>query len=184
MAAANPAKMQEMKHLMFAEFAKYQVLLLDASVATRMVTPRPSMSGGRTVFTNSGRPVTGIPRGTAPSVLNTSYTITADIEVPRGSAEGMIATDGGRFGGSGPGVVESSEAVLAEKATVVEASIRAKATAVDLPVVAPAKCIFIQAAVRVRNKSRMIGASATLGRFNRAGSIRPIPRLPAGRRLR
>lgn len=101
LAAANPAKMQEMKDLMFAEFARYQVLPLDASVATRMVTPRPSISGGRTVFTYSGRPVAGIPRGTAPSLLNTSYSITADIDVPQGGAEGMIVTDGGRFGGYG-----------------------------------------------------------------------------------
>jgi arylsulfatase len=100
-AAQNPAKVREMADLMFAEFAKYQVLPLDASVATRMVTPRPSMSGGRKVFTYSGEPVSGIPRGTAPSVLNTSYTITAEIDVPKGGAEGMIVTDGGRFGGYG-----------------------------------------------------------------------------------
>ena len=43
-AAANPEKVREMTDLMFGEFAKYQVLPLDASVATRMVTPRPSMS--------------------------------------------------------------------------------------------------------------------------------------------
>jgi arylsulfatase A-like enzyme len=101
LAASHPAKVQEMKDLMFAEFAKYHVLPLDASVATRMVTPRPSMSGGRKVFTYSGVPITGIPRGTAPSVLNTSYTITADIEVPQGGGDGMIVTDGGRFGGYG-----------------------------------------------------------------------------------
>ena len=59
------------------------------------------MTGGRKVFTYSGEPVTGIPRGTAPSVLNTSYTITAEIDVPQGGAEGMIVTDGGRFGGYG-----------------------------------------------------------------------------------
>ena len=87
--------------MMFDEFRKYQVFPLDASVATRMVTPRPSMSGGRNVFTFSGMPITGIPRGTAPSLLNTSYTITADITVPEGGAEGMIVTDGGRFGGYG-----------------------------------------------------------------------------------
>ena len=34
-AAAIPDKVREMTALMFAEFAKYQVLLLDASVATR-----------------------------------------------------------------------------------------------------------------------------------------------------
>ena len=100
-AAANPAKVREMTDLMFAEFAKYQVLPLDASVATRMVTPRPSMSGGRKVFTYSGMPITGQPRGTGPTVLNTSYTITAEIDVPQDGAEGMIVTDGGRFGGYG-----------------------------------------------------------------------------------
>jgi len=86
---------------MFAEFAKYQVLPLDASVATRLVTPRPDVSGGRRVFNYAGVPVTGTPRGTAPSLLNTSYTITAEIEVPQGGSEGMIVTDGGRFGGYG-----------------------------------------------------------------------------------
>ncbi|MGD0587088.1 MAG: arylsulfatase, partial [Oryzomonas sp.] len=78
-AAQNPAKVREMHDLMFAEFNKYQVFPLDASVATRMVTPRPSMSAGRKVFNYSGEPVTGIPRGTAPSLLNTSYAITAEI---------------------------------------------------------------------------------------------------------
>jgi hypothetical protein len=100
-AAANPDKVREMTALMFGEFAKYHVLPLDASVATRMVTPRPSMSGGRKLFTYSGQPVTGIPGSTAPSVLNTSYTITANIDVPQGGGEGMIVTDGGRFGGYG-----------------------------------------------------------------------------------
>ena len=101
MAAANPAKVREMTDLMFGEFAKYQVLPLDASVATRLVVPRPSLVAGRKVFTYSGEPVSGIPDGTAPNVLNTSYTITADIDVPQGGAEGMIVTEGGRFGGYG-----------------------------------------------------------------------------------
>ena len=100
-AAANPAKMREMTDLMFGEFAKYQVLPLDASVATRLVVPRPSLVAGRKVFTYSGEPIAGIPDGTAPNVLNTSYTITADIDVPQGGAEGMIVTEGGRFGGYG-----------------------------------------------------------------------------------
>jgi arylsulfatase len=99
LAAANPDKVQEMRELMFAEFAKYQVLPLDASVATRMVTPRPSLSAGRRMFTYSGEPVTGQPRGTGPTLLNTSYTITAEIDVPDGGAEGVIVTRGGRFGG-------------------------------------------------------------------------------------
>src|SRR4051794_32508901 len=53
------------------------------------------------MFNFSGVPITGLPRGTAPSVLNTSYSITAEIEVPQGGGDGMIVTDGGRFGGYG-----------------------------------------------------------------------------------
>jgi arylsulfatase len=34
-------------------------------------------------------------------MLNTSYTITANVEVPQGGAEGVIVTEGGRFGGYG-----------------------------------------------------------------------------------
>jgi arylsulfatase A-like enzyme len=100
-AASNPDKLREMQQLLWAELAKYQVLPLDASVATRMVSPRPNPAGGRDVFTYSGETVTGIPHGDAPSLLNTSYTITADLEIPQGGAQGMINTNGGRFGGYG-----------------------------------------------------------------------------------
>jgi len=93
--------MKKMQDLMWGEFAKYQVLPLDASVATRLVTPRPSLIAGRRIFTYSGEPVTGLPSAVAPNLLNTSYTIAADIEVPDGGAEGMINTNGGRFGGYG-----------------------------------------------------------------------------------
>ncbi|MCA1407256.1 sulfatase-like hydrolase/transferase [Ensifer sp. IC3342] len=98
-AAEHPDKVKEMTDLMFAEFGKYQVLPLDASAATRLVAPRPSLSAGRTVFTYN-QPVS-IPPGSEPKLLNTSYTITAEIEVPEEGAEGMIATFGGRFGGYG-----------------------------------------------------------------------------------
>ena len=53
-----------------------------------------------TVFTYTGANA-GIPLGNAPSLLNRDYTITAEIVVPKGGAEGMIATLGGRFGGYG-----------------------------------------------------------------------------------
>jgi len=100
-AADNPAKLKEMQQLLWTELAKYQVLPLDASVATRLVAPRPNVTAGKTVFTYSGETVTGIPHGAAPSLLNTSYTITAEVDIPEGGAEGMIHTNGGRFGGYG-----------------------------------------------------------------------------------
>jgi arylsulfatase len=105
-AAQNPLKVTEMTDLMFAEFARYQVLPLDGTAGARFVYPRPSFSAGRTVFKYSGQPVR-IPNGTQPSLLNTSYTITAEIEVPQGGADGMIINEGGRFGGYGMYLLKS-----------------------------------------------------------------------------
>jgi arylsulfatase len=100
-AAQHPDKVKEMTDLMFGEFAKYQVLPLDASAATRLIVPRPSLIAGRKVFTYSGASVTGIPSSTAPNLLNTSYTITADIDAPQDGGDGNIVSQGGRFGGYG-----------------------------------------------------------------------------------
>src|SRR5207247_1871005 len=87
-AAANPAKLKELQDLFWSEAEKYQVLPLDASVATRVITPKPSLAAGRSTFTYSGE-LTGVPPGDAPNLLDASYTITADVEVPR-DAQGMI----------------------------------------------------------------------------------------------
>ncbi len=100
LAAANPAKVAEMKALFLREAEKFQVLPLDASVATRLVQPRPNITAGRSKFVYT-RPLTGIPQGDSPLLLNTSYKITAEIEVPEGGAEGVLLTSGGRFGGYG-----------------------------------------------------------------------------------
>jgi len=96
----NPGKLKELDALFWEEAAKYQVLPLDATVATRLIAPRPSLSAGRTVFTYAG-PVTGTPNGDAPSILNSSYNFKAEVEIPQGGGEGMIVTQGGRFGGYG-----------------------------------------------------------------------------------
>jgi arylsulfatase len=65
-----------------------------------LIAPRPSLSAGRNVFTYSGE-ITGTPNGDAPSILNTSYNFKAEVEVPTGGGDGMIVTQGGRFGGYG-----------------------------------------------------------------------------------
>jgi arylsulfatase len=56
--------------------------------------------GGRTVFTYA-QGLTRIPEGTTPDVKNKSYRISADVEIPEGGARGVLATQGGRFGGWG-----------------------------------------------------------------------------------
>jgi arylsulfatase len=94
-----PDKVKELDALFWKEAEKFQVEPLDATVATRLVTPRPSLTAGRSEFTWT-RPVTGIPNGDAPSVLNASYHFTAEVEVPE-KAEGMLITQGGRFAGYG-----------------------------------------------------------------------------------
>src|SRR5205807_1135132 len=83
LASKYPNKVREMRDLMFGEFAKHQVLPLDASVATRLVSPRPSLTAGRKVFSYSGKTVTGIPTSAAPNLLNSSFTVTADVEIPQ-----------------------------------------------------------------------------------------------------
>ncbi len=96
----HPEKLKELQDLFWVEAAKYQVMPLDASVATRLVVPRPSITAGRNVFTWSGE-FTGTPNGDAPNILNASYNFKAEVEIPQGGAEGMIVTQGGRFGGYG-----------------------------------------------------------------------------------
>ncbi len=99
-AAKHPDKVKAMKAAFIAEAKKYQVFPLDASVAARIVAPRPNITAGRSEFVYT-RPMVGLPQGDSPFLLNASYTVTAEIEVPQGGAEGMMLTSGGRFAGYG-----------------------------------------------------------------------------------
>ncbi len=100
LAAAMPDKLKQLQDLFYSEAAKYDVLPLDNSTLARFITPRPSLTAGRTAFTYKGG-LAGVPQSGAPNILNKSYTITAEVEIPEGGAEGMIVTQGGRFGGYG-----------------------------------------------------------------------------------
>lgn len=107
----HPEKVAELKALFVEEAKKYQVFPMDASVATRLVAPRPNITAGRSEFVYT-RPMTGLPQGDSPSLLNSSYTITAEITVPEGGAEGMILTSGGRFAGYGFYLLEGKPVFL------------------------------------------------------------------------
>jgi len=100
LAARMPDKLKQMQDVFMAEAKKHNVLPLDNSTITRLVAERPSTTAGRNKFTYTG-PISGIPYGSAPSILQRSYVITADVTIPEGGAEGMIVTEGGRFGGFG-----------------------------------------------------------------------------------
>src|SRR5262249_798688 len=100
LATKMPDKLKEMQALFYSEAKKYNVLPLAIPTLARWNTPRPSLTAGRATFSYSGE-LTGVPASAAPSILNKGYHITAEVEVPEGGAEGMIVTQGGRFGGYG-----------------------------------------------------------------------------------
>jgi len=99
LAAKMPDKLKQMQALFAQEAAKYNVLPLDNSSFARAISPRPSATAGKTVFTYSGV-MPGIPTENSPSILNRSFKITAEVEVPE-NGDGMIVTTGGRWGGYG-----------------------------------------------------------------------------------
>jgi hypothetical protein len=74
----NPQKVKEMKAVFIAEAKKYQVFSLDASVAARIVAPRPNITAGRNTFVYA-HPMVGLPQGDSPGRLNSSYSVGADI---------------------------------------------------------------------------------------------------------
>jgi arylsulfatase len=101
LAAKHPEKLKELQDLFDREAKKYNVFPVDASAGER-VDPaiRPSLTRGRNVFTYYPGMVR-IPEGSTPDVKNKSYRVTADVVIPDGGANGVLATQGGRFGGWG-----------------------------------------------------------------------------------
>ena len=100
LAAKMPEKLTQLQNVFYLEAAKYNVLPLDNTTLTRWNSPKPSLKAGRAIFTYAGE-LPGVPASAAPSILNKPYTITAEVTIPDGGAEGMIVTHGGRFGGYG-----------------------------------------------------------------------------------
>jgi arylsulfatase len=103
LADEEPERLRQMQDLWWAEAARHNVLPVDWRGVERLnaeAMGRPSLTGDRTTFTYFPGQV-ALPNDAAPRILNKSWTLTADIEVPEGGAEGMIATHGGLVGGYG-----------------------------------------------------------------------------------
>ena len=99
LAATNPAKLKELQGVFDREAKKYNVYPLDASFIARAdVSIRPSLTRGRSTFTYYPGTIR-VPEGAAPDVKNKSFSVTANVEVPQTGADGVIVTQGGRFGG-------------------------------------------------------------------------------------
>jgi arylsulfatase A-like enzyme len=98
-ARENPQKLRDMQARFLIEAVKYNVLPLDSSFADRMDPAiRPNLLRGQTAFTYFPGMIR-IPEANSPDVHNKSFRVIADIEIPEGGADGVLATQGGRFGG-------------------------------------------------------------------------------------
>jgi arylsulfatase len=103
LAKENPEKLRELQDLWWVEAAKYNVLPLDFRGTERLnaeLQGRPRLGGEsrtRTYFPGQ----IGLPNEASPPLLNKSWTMTADVELPNNRAEGMIVTQGGMTGGYG-----------------------------------------------------------------------------------
>ncbi len=99
LADKNPDKLLEMRTVFDREAGKHNVLPLDASLVARVDHAlRPSLTRGRNVFTFYPGMIR-IPEGSAPDTRNRSFSLVAAVEIPEGGADGILATQGGRFGG-------------------------------------------------------------------------------------
>lgn len=101
LAAKSPAKLKELQDLFLKEAVKYSVLPIDDRTLERLnaaLVGRPDLMAGRTSLTvHEG--MTGISENVFINVKNRSHTITADLEIPKGGADGAILAQAGRFGG-------------------------------------------------------------------------------------
>jgi arylsulfatase A-like enzyme len=100
LAAKEPQRLRMMQELWLLEATRNQVFPLNNSQIPLLTAPRPGPAAGRTQFVYTV-PMTSMQGSVAPSILNRSYRITAEIEVPQGGANGVLVTQGGRFAGYG-----------------------------------------------------------------------------------
>lgn len=101
LAAAQPAKLQELQALFMKEAEAHHVLPIDDRLMERAnasLAGRPDLMAGRTSLTLA-EGMTGMSENVFLNVKNKSVAITADIEVPPTGVNGAILVQGGRFGG-------------------------------------------------------------------------------------
>jgi arylsulfatase A-like enzyme len=97
-AAENPAKLIEMIATWYVEAGKYNVLPVDSRGQQKAMDPRPQIAVARTSYTFY--PDTQmVPANAGPNVMNRPFSITADVDVPKEGAEGVLLASGDVQGG-------------------------------------------------------------------------------------
>ena len=101
LAASNPAKLKEMQALFLTQAAKNHALPIDDRGVERVnakLAGRPDLMAGRTSLTVYEGMI-GMSENVFLNLKNSSHTVTAEVEIPQGGAEGVIIAQAGRFGG-------------------------------------------------------------------------------------
>lgn len=101
LAAKNPAKLKELQALFLKEATKYHALPLDDRTLERLnaaLVGRPDLMAGRTSLTVFDGMI-GMSENVFINAKNRSHTITAEVDIPDGGAQGVILAQAGRFGG-------------------------------------------------------------------------------------
>jgi len=100
LAKENPGRLAELQRLFIIEATKYSALPLDDRTFERFnpeLAGRPQLIQGNTqiLFGGMGR----LSENSIVNIKNKSYAITADVDVPRSGAEGVIIAQGGNTNG-------------------------------------------------------------------------------------
>jgi arylsulfatase A-like enzyme len=99
LAAEMPDKLAELQRQFLIEAARYQVLPLDDRKAQRM---NPATAGRPTLIKGDSQvlfPGMAMGENNVVDIKNKSYSVTANVTVPEGGAEGVIIAQGANFGG-------------------------------------------------------------------------------------
>jgi len=98
LAASHPEKLAEMIARWYVEAGRYQVLPIDSRGSLRIRDPRPEAAAPReryVFFPGTQR----VPGAATVNVINRPHSITAEVEIPEGGAEGVLLSFGGGEGG-------------------------------------------------------------------------------------
>ena len=98
LAAENRDKLIEMIGRWYVEAGKYNVMPVDGRGTARLGEERPQLSKDRTSYTFYPH-TQAVPYNAGPRLLNRTHTITADVDIPEGGAEGALVSYGGTDGG-------------------------------------------------------------------------------------
>jgi hypothetical protein len=100
LAAQEPERLAELQRLFLIQAARFNVLPMDTRSAERFngeLVGRPELVRGDSQTLYSG--MKRLSENSVVNVKNKSFTITAQVTVPAGGAEGVIIAQGGKYGG-------------------------------------------------------------------------------------